>query len=113
MKFQERFIVELKDGGFQFDVEGELLDTIEKELELNLVPDGFIQIDKIVTGASIITTYENPEGNQIIFRQYAPRYFSGAMDTEHLKISSLEINGIEVIIGTMDKYACASWIQES
>ena len=108
-----RFVIELKDGGLQFDIEGELPDVIEKELELNIVPDGFVQIDKIVTRSSRITTYENPEGGRIMFSQCAPRYYGGAMDTDHLNVYSLEINDIEVIIGAMDNYVCASWIQES
>ena len=58
-----RFIKQIYETFTHYTFEGDTVDVITKEFNLNIVPDGFIETDRIANEISITKIYENNSGN--------------------------------------------------
>lgn len=84
--------------------EGEMTKEITHKYQLMMVPEGFEVVQEIDEKECRIITYQNENGERIIFEQWATEGHDYIMDNERLKWSTVIINGknIELFVDSSD-----------
>ena len=84
--------------------EGETTKEITYKYQLMMVPEGFELVQEMDEKECRIITYQNENGERIIFEQWATEGYDYIMDNERLKWSSVTIDGknIELFVDSSD-----------
>lgn len=109
----EGFITELRNGGYEMEVEGAKTTHIEKILLPYYVPEGFTEFNKIVNEGAVILEYENEVGERIIYSQSPTCNNNIFWDAENAEISSVQINGHNTYISSLGDTQDALWLQDN
>ncbi len=108
-----KFIKQVYDTFVYYAYEGDTTETITKEYVITQLPEGFEQTDKIQSEATIITIYENAQGNTIEFAQTATEQHSGFFfDNENGIIYTEIIKGINIEFHETYDTRQALWLKE-
>lgn len=108
-----KFIKQIYETFAYYSYEGDTTETITKEYVITQLPQGFEQTDKIQSEASIITIYENAQGNTIEFAQTATKQHSGYFfDNEKGTIYTEIINGSNIEFHETYDTRQALWLKE-
>lgn len=91
-----RFIKQIYETFTHYTFEGDTVDVITKEFNLNIVPDGFIETDRIANEISITKIYENNSGNSFELVQTITDDTEATFDTENAKKYEIIVTGITV-----------------
>ena len=96
-----------------FSSGGDAAELITKEYSISQMPDGYEQTKKTTDEDYISTTYENRQGDKIIFSQMATDRYSGvAFDNESGTLYTESIDGIKVTFKEWTDIKIAMWIKD-
>lgn len=107
------FIMEVADTFYDFIYNGEVTNTISYEYQLVPVPDGFEEVSVERTDPTVIRTYIDGSGNQIVLSQNISDGTTVAIDSEKGTITTVTVNNIEAVIYEYDNVAQAIWSSDS
>ena len=107
-----RFITEIYETFTAYFFEGDTVDVIEKEYTLEEPPEGFAEVDKVVSETLITTTYENGKGDVITITQMPTDESRIALDREMESAVTETVDGIEVILYDLGKRKQVMWIKD-
>lgn len=107
------FIMEVTDAFYDFIYNGEVIETISYEYQLVPVPDGFVEVTVERTDSTVIRTYIDGSGNQIVLSQNISADTTVAVDSEKGTITTVTVNDVEAVIYEYDNFAQAVWASDS
>ena len=106
------FIKRVYETFVEYSYEGDTVGIITKKYEIKELPEGFVQTQYLESEASISITYENENGDMVIFYQNITKGASFSWDNEQGKIYSKRIGSLDVEIYESDVVKQAFWIQD-
>lgn len=92
--------------------EGETTKVIEHEYQLTVIPEGFEVVYEYADAESVVTCYEDEDGNYIEFLQYTTEKFGIYVDNEKGEWSNILINDHEVKLFDYTTKMGAMWIED-
>ena len=107
-----KFIKKVYETFVEYSYEGDTVGVITKKYEIKELPEGFVQTQYLESEASISITYENENGDMVIFYQNITKGASFSWDNEQGKIYSKRIGSLDVEIYESDVVKQAFWIQD-
>lgn len=107
-----RFIKQIYETFTHYTFEGDTVDVITKEFNLNIVPDGFIETDRIANEISITKIYENNSGNSFELVQTITDDTEATFDTENAKKYEIIVTGITVDLYESEYIKTALWTKD-
>ncbi len=96
----------------EYSYEGDTVGSITKKYQIKELPEGFVQTQYLESDAFISITYENENGDTIIFDQDATSASDFSWDNEHGKICSKRIGSLDVEIYESDVVKQAFWLKD-
>ena len=106
------FIKKVYDTFTEYSYEGDTVGIINEKYEIKELPEGFVQTQYLENDVSISITYENKNGNMIIFNQDATSASDFSWDNEHGKIYSKRIGSFDIEIYESDVVKQAFWLKD-
>ncbi len=110
------FIYEKINGNYEITFDGEAPDKLDYRYSFSVIPEGFVETERLSVEAEESVRYDNPQNNHsITLRQSAIGSMSSiSMDGEHGHIEKYELDGTEISVYVDDQdYAyIAYWIWE-
>jgi len=107
-----RFITEVYETFTSLFVDGDTVDTIEKIYSLETPPEGFVQKDRLVSEALILTTYENAAGDTITISQVVTDKSNVNLDREVNDIKIETVGEIEIVINRVEEKTQIIWFKD-
>lgn len=109
-------IMEIYDGFVDLFFEGDTTNKITYQYSLSVIPEGFVETQRISNDAENIVQYENKGTHQILlFQQSITEQHAVTVDTEHGYIKEYNVNDTIVNIYSNDLGGSyyAFWTQDS
>lgn len=94
----------------EYSYEGDTVGVITRKYQIEKLPEGFEQTKYVESEGFITGTYENENGDMILFNQDATIGSGFTWDKENGNVYSKEINGLDVEIYESDKVKQAFWL---
>lgn len=107
------FIIETYQSFTRYSFDGDTVNTIGKEFSITNLPEGFKQTDCTSNDIRITKTFENSDGDVLIFSQTITENTEYNRDAEHGTSEKLIISGHEVYVLTTDEVTQAVWIEDA
>lgn len=106
------FFTEVYESFTRYFFEGDTVNTITKEYDLNVLLDGFVQTEKIESEISITKVYENNSGDIFEFIQTITDDTEATFDTQNAKKHSIIVSGMMIDIYESDYVKTALWTKD-
>ena len=107
-----KFIKKVYDTYIEYSYEGDTVGVITQKYEIKELPEGFEQTQYVESDGYISITYENANGELIIFDQSITTDAGFSWDNENGKVYQKLINGINVEIYEGDAIKQAFWLKD-
>lgn len=107
-----KFIKEIYHTFIAYSAEGDVIDKIERRYYLNYLPEGFEKVNDFTDGVYAIIEYEDSSDKFIRFMQRITEGERYNLDNEHGKVTTENINGMEVNFYDDGENNVAFWTQD-